>query len=66
MSRSVSKNPVVKRLRSMGAKLLRAKHHMVWELPDGSRFVCSRTPSDFRAYRKALAFLARWEQQQAQ
>lgn len=36
-------------LRAAGAVLLRQKRHKVYLLPNGRRFICGVTPSDWRA-----------------
>ena len=45
------------RLLGKHGRLLRDKNHLVYALPDNSRFVLSKSPSDSRAYKNALSDL---------
>ena len=56
---------VIKRLEALGAVVLRKSKHIVWKMPDGARIVTSKTPSDHRSEKNALALIARWERAQA-
>ncbi len=46
-------------LKACGAVLARTGHHAVYRLPNGQTFVCSITPSDWRAERNMLRDLKR-------
>ena len=46
-------------LRANGAVLLRHKKHFVYKLPDGKRFVTSKTPSDHLSELNAIKRLGR-------
>lgn len=46
-------------LRRSGAVLLRHKKHFVYKLPDGKRFVTSKTPSDWMSELNAIKRLER-------
>ena len=52
-----AKQQVAATLKSIGAKLLRAKKHQIWQLPNGQKFVRACTPSDQRGDQNNLTEL---------
>jgi hypothetical protein len=51
------KNQVFSLLEAVGAKLLRQRKHLVYQLPGGRLFVMASTPSDRRAWKNIYAAL---------
>ena len=60
----LKKSKVTKRLKALGAVLIRSRNHLVWKMPDGARIVVGKTTSDTRAEKNALAHITRWERGQ--
>jgi|SRR5271154_4478863 len=50
---------ILELLERFGFKLERQTKHMVWRNSDGKVYVCSSSPSDVYAYKKALGELKR-------
>lgn len=48
-----------RKLKSLGATLIRSNKHPIWRLPNGKMFVCSSTPGNSQGVKNELCRLKR-------